>query len=156
MALITRYYYTLLDRSHVVLDSRTLWTDIKTLQEQSFVHKVLHRFVQWLSKEWEDLTTLLSFQTSPKHNIKVEVPITCKKTFSDLLACLCLVPTTMATIVVLVSSTLAFSITTPFFFTKNVTRTPRAILIFLASNGFTSLGESVLFGRRVDSTLSTT
>ncbi len=45
LALITRYYYTLLHRSHVVLDSRTLWIDIKTLQEQSFAHKVLHRLV---------------------------------------------------------------------------------------------------------------
>jgi hypothetical protein len=31
VASITRYYYTLLDRSHAVLDSKTLWTDIKTL-----------------------------------------------------------------------------------------------------------------------------
>jgi hypothetical protein len=39
---------------------------------------------------------------------------------------------------------------------KNVTRAPRAILVFLACGGFTSLGESVLFGRKVDFTLSTT
>jgi len=36
MASITRYYYTLLDRSHVVLDSKILWTNIKTLQKKKF------------------------------------------------------------------------------------------------------------------------
>jgi hypothetical protein len=62
----------------------------------------------------------------------------------------------MATIVALISSTSAFSIITPLFFTKYVTKAPRATLVFLAFGGFTSLGESVLFGGRIDSTLSTT
>jgi hypothetical protein len=37
---------------------------------------------------------------------------------------------------------------------KNVTRTPRAIIVSITSSGFASLGESVLFGGRVDYILS--
>jgi hypothetical protein len=39
---------------------------------------------------------------------------------------------------------------------KNVTRAPKAILVSLTFGGFTSLGESVLFGRKVDYTLLAT
>jgi hypothetical protein len=39
---------------------------------------------------------------------------------------------------------------------KNATRTPRVILVSIAFGGFASLGESVLFGGRVDYILSTT
>jgi hypothetical protein len=62
----------------------------------------------------------------------------------------------MTAIVVSVSFTSTFSITTPLFFMKNVTRTPKAIFIFITSGGFASLGESVLFGGKVDHILSST
>jgi hypothetical protein len=39
---------------------------------------------------------------------------------------------------------------------KNATRTPRAILVSITSRGFALLGESVLFGGRVDYILSIT
>ncbi len=62
----------------------------------------------------------------------------------------------MAATVVSVSFTSTFSIATPLFFMKNATRTPRVILVSIAFGGFASLGESVLFGGRVDYILSTT